>query len=102
VHSSWACEVNKDVLDPASQPVAVELIGTSISSTGNGHDDPHPVEPDNPQVKFYRRRRGYVRVRVERGEAQADYRHLAYVQPAGAAVYTDASFVIPDGEPALR
>jgi alkaline phosphatase D len=102
VHSSWACEVNKDVRDPASESVAVELIGTSISSTGNGHDNPHPVEPDNPQVKFYRRRRGYVRVQMGSSEARADYRHLAYVQPAGAPVYTDHSFVIPDGEPVLN
>jgi alkaline phosphatase D len=102
VHSSWACEVNEDPLDPASEPVAVELIGTSITSTGNGHDDPNPVEPDNPQVKFYRRRRGYVRVSMDRHQAVADYRHLGYVQEPGAPVYTDRSFTIPNGQPVLQ
>ncbi|EHN11888.1 phosphodiesterase/alkaline phosphatase D [Patulibacter medicamentivorans] len=102
VHSNWACEVNRDARDPASTAVAVELIGTSITSTGDGNDSQPAQLADNPQVKWYQRRRGYVRVAVDAREARADYRSLDYVSRPGAPVRTAKSFVVEDGTPRLQ
>jgi alkaline phosphatase D len=103
VHASWACQVNRDVRDPASTPVAVELIGTSITSGGDGTTDaPSPVLPENPQVKFQQSRRGYVHVELTRAQATAEFRHLPYVSRPDAPIGVAARFTVPDGRPELR
>ncbi|WP_320671323.1 alkaline phosphatase D family protein [Patulibacter defluvii] len=102
VHSNWACEINRDTRVPDSQRVGVELIGTSITSTGDGNDSQPAQLADNPQVKWYSRRRGYVRVAVDAREARADYRTVDYVSRPGAPIRTARRFVIEDGTPALR
>jgi len=102
VHASWACEVNRDVRDPASRSAAVELIGTSITSGGDGTDVPTDVLPDNPQVKFQRSRRGWVKVGLNRKEARAEFRHLPFVAKPGAQIAVDATFTVQDGTPKLQ
>lgn len=102
VHASWACEVNRDVRDPASPSAAVELIGTSITSGGDGTDTPTAVLPDNPQVKFQRSRRGWVKIGLDREEARAEFRHLPFVTTPGARIAVDAAFTVQDGVPKLQ
>jgi alkaline phosphatase D len=46
--------------------------------------------------------RGYVRTRITRDELRADFRVLPYVSRPDAPVHARASFIVPDGEPALH
>jgi alkaline phosphatase D len=105
VHSHWAAEVRQRFDDPSSPAVATELVTTSISSGGDGsdsRDDIAAVLPENPHVRYFNGRRGYVRTRITPDEMRADFRVLPYVSRSGAPVHTAASFVVPDRDPALH
>lgn len=100
VHSHWAAEIS----DPRSGPVATELVTTSISSGGDGSDsrpDVDAILPENPHIKYFSNRRGYVRTRLTTGELRADFRTLPFVSRSGAPARTDATFVIADRTPVL-
>ncbi|MEV3901786.1 alkaline phosphatase D family protein [Mycobacterium sp. NPDC050551] len=105
VHSHWAAEVHERPGDVASPVVATELVTTSISSGGDGSDtraDVDAVLPENPHIRYFSNRRGYVRARLTPDEMRADFRVLPYVSRPGAPVRTGASFVVPDRAAALN
>jgi alkaline phosphatase D len=102
VHASYVCDVKADFEDPASATVATELVGTSISSGGDGVENNagDAVQlAENPHIKFINRRRGYLRNRVTRDTWTADYRIVDQVRVAGMPITTRASFVVEDGQP---
>jgi len=104
IHSHCAAEVWQNFDDPASRRVAVELVTTSVSSGGDGSDtrpEIVAVLPDNPHIRYYSNRRGYLRARITPEALRADFRILPYVSRPGAPVSTGASFVVRDGEPVL-
>ena len=104
VHSHWAAEIHENADDPSSAVVATELVTTSITSGGDGSDTRSEIEavlPENPHVRFYNNRRGYVRTQITPGELRADFRVVPYVSRPGADVRTAASFTVPDREAAL-
>jgi alkaline phosphatase D len=105
VHSHRAAEVRERFDDLSSPAVATELVTTSISSGGNGsdsRDDIAAVLPENPHIRYFTGRRGYIRTRITPGELRADFRVLPYVSRPRASVRTGASFVVPDRDPALH
>ena len=105
VHSHWAAEVHERSDDPSSPAVATELVTTSISSGGDGsdtRDEITAVLPENPHIRYFNNRRGYVRTRITPDELRADFRVLPYVSRRGAPVRTGASFVVPDRVPVLH
>ena len=105
VHAHWAAEVHSQFDDPGSPIVATELVTTSISSGGDGSDMRDEIAamlPENPHIRYFSGRRGYVRARFTADEMQADFRVLPYVSRPGAGVQTGASFVVPDRTPALH
>jgi alkaline phosphatase D len=105
VHSSWAAELKADFADPRSATLGAELVGTSISSGGNGSDrhcDTDLILTGNPHLKFFDNHRGYVRCTVTPDHLRADYRVVPYVKRPGAPVHTRASFQVDDGRPGLR
>ncbi|MGH3570087.1 MAG: alkaline phosphatase D family protein, partial [Pseudonocardia sp.] len=57
---------------------------------------------ENPHLRFYNNRRGYVRTRFTPGSMTADFRVLSHVQRPGAPVQTRASFVVEDRSPGLN
>ncbi|GAA4674007.1 alkaline phosphatase D family protein [Phytohabitans rumicis] len=102
VHSSYAFDLKRDVAGPT---IGVELVGTSISSAGNGMD----ISPmgqkfldSNPHLKLVNERRGYVVCRLTGSELRADFRILPYVDRPGAPVSTHRSFVVEAGNPGLN
>lgn len=104
VHAHWAAEVYERAGDPLSHRVATELVTTSISSGGDGSDtraDVEAVLPENPAVRYFSNRRGYVRTRISAAEMRADFRTVPFVTHPGAPVQTGASFTVPDGLPRL-
>jgi len=104
IHSHCAAEVWQRFDDPSSRRVAVELVTTSISSGGDGSDTKPEIAavlPENPHIRYFSNRRGYLRARITPEALRADFRILPYVSRPGAPVDTGASFVVLDGEPVL-
>ena len=105
VHANYVCDVKEDFNDPASRTVATELVGTSISTGGNGMEQGanDPVQlAENPHIKFINRNRGYVRNVITPSQWTADFRVVDFVTAPGAPVRTRASFVIEDGRPGAQ
>lgn len=100
VHASYASEIPADYRDPGSAPVAVEYVGTSLSSGGNGVDAiPRVVDAlgNNPWMKYHNARRGYIRCDVTPDAWLAEYRLLPRVDDRDAPIATRASFTTPAG-----
>ncbi|MGI8332024.1 alkaline phosphatase D family protein [Actinomadura scrupuli] len=105
VHSNWAADLKSDFGDPESATVGAELVGTSISSGGNGsdtHTDTEIILAQNPHLRFFDNHRGYVRCTVTPDHLRADFRVVPYVSLPGAPVFTRASFQLDAGRPGLR
>jgi alkaline phosphatase D len=102
IHSNFVNDLKLDFSDPKSPTVATELVGTSISSGGDGQDLPtngRQVLSENPFLKFYNAQRGYVSCDVSPGRMRAEFKVVEYVSRLGAPTKTRASFVIEDGRP---
>ena len=105
IHKNWANEliVDSDRLD--SKSVATEFVGTSISSSGDGEDQPATVSQmmsENPFVKYHNAERGYVSCQVTQSEWTTHYRTVPYVSRRGAPLNTRASFVVESNRPQLN
>lgn len=102
-HSTFANDILRDFDDPSSPVVASEIVGTSISSNGDGEVyGPYygPMIRFDPHIKFFDGdRRGYVRCRVEPAQMQADLRVVSTVSRPDAPESTFASFIIENGRP---
>ena len=105
VHNSWANEVKTSVKDPNGKNVAVEFVGTSITSGGDGTDinkDTAQILQENQHIKFFNNQRGYVRCKVTQQTWQVDYQFVPYVTRPGAPISTRASFVVEEGKSNLK
>jgi alkaline phosphatase D len=105
VHSSWANEVKENFDDPGSKNAAVEFVGTSISSGGDGSDQrdntPQILE-ENPHIKFFNNQRGYVRCKLNHQSWQTDFLIVPYVTRPGAPIEVRASFKVKAGTSILE
>lgn len=105
IHSNWANDLIADFDDLDSQVVASELVGTSISSGGDGARIPKnhaELMAENPFVKFHNAERGYVRCDVSPRAWKSDYQVVEYVSRPGAPLVTRASVVIEDQKPGVN
>ncbi len=105
IHSHWAAEIRERFDDPSSAVVGTELVSSSITSGGDGSETRPEIAAllaENPHIRFFNNRRGYVRTRITPGELRADFQVLPFVSRPDAAVQTRASFVVPDREPTLH
>jgi alkaline phosphatase D len=102
VHQSWANDLKADYHDPDSATIGAELVCTSISTGGDGTATTAvPDVADNPHLKFFSNRRGYVRTMITTGRIQADFRALDRISRPGAEARTAGSFVIEPDRPGL-
>ncbi|MFB7911460.1 alkaline phosphatase D family protein [Kitasatospora sp. NPDC056076] len=105
VHVAYAMDVKRDFDDPGSRTVGVEIVGTSVSSDGDGEEKPSnwaTLTAANPHMKFYDGRRGYTTLTLDRHRARADYRTVSHITRPGGTVSTAASFVTEAGNPGLH
>jgi alkaline phosphatase D len=105
IHRNWANELIADFDRLDSQRVGVELVGTSISSSGDGTNVPRNaagIAAENPFVKFLNEERGYVSCELTPQRWRVDYKTVPFVSRPGAPLNTRASFVVENGRPALQ
>ena len=99
-HSNYA-----GLLRDRDRPVAVEFVGTSISSDGDGQDMP-PWGPqflaNNPQLKFINNQRGYLRCDVTRDEWRTNFMVLDKISTPGGTLGKRATWAMERGRPDLR
>lgn len=102
VHQHYAADLKADFDDPDSATLGSELVGTSISSGGDGSGQHSPEQlAENPHIKYHNRQRGYVRCELTPATWRADFKVVDYVRVPGAPIRTDASFVVQAGRPGL-
>jgi alkaline phosphatase D len=104
-HENWANELWNDFDSAEPRPVAVEFLGTSISSSGDGPDKPPYLEEllrENPCVKYHNDERGYLMCEVTPERWRTDFKTVEYVTRPGAPMNTRATFTINSGDPHLH
>ncbi|HET9275226.1 MAG TPA: alkaline phosphatase D family protein [Gemmatimonadales bacterium] len=105
IHTSFAADLKQRFDDSAAPAIAVEFVGTSISSGGDGMEEwpswPR-IAPNAPHIRYHCARRGYVRCEVTPDRWRSDYRLLPFVVQPDAPVETRASFVTAFGRPGLE
>jgi len=102
VHSNWVTEIKSDFRDANSRALGVEWVGTSVSSAGDGFDEPDAVAmrvlEENPHIHFFNGNRGYTICRVTPNRWRTDFRVVPYVSRQGAPLFTRAAFAVNSGE----
>ena len=104
VHRHYANDLRLDYDDPASRPLGVELVTTSVTSGGDGSARTAMTDvqlAEGSDLHFADSRRGYLVTRFDREHLRADFRVLTRVSRPGAQATTAASFVVEDRVPAL-
>lgn len=100
IHESWVADLHVGDLD--SPVVATELVGTSITTDGDGWDF-GPGEDEmlarNPHMKWHDIRRGYVRAEVTPERLAASFRVVPWIRERGSPVETRTVWVVEDGKP---
>jgi alkaline phosphatase D len=102
IHSNWIGDLKVDYKNEKSPVVGTELVGTSISSGGDGNDQTPQAAarlPENPQIKFYNNQRGYVRCEITKEKLAADFRVVEKVSVQDSAISTRATFAVENGRP---
>lgn len=106
IHCNWANELGPDFETPDALPAAVEFVGTSITSGGDGGDHgkyaPARLQAENPGVQFFNNERGYVSCEVTPAHWRTDYRTVPYVSRPGAPIQTRATFMVESGRSQLQ
>ena len=105
VHAHWASEVLQDFRAADSPVVGSEFVCSSITSGGDGYDEPtgqHPWAAYNPNLRFWTNLRGYVNTRITPDQLRVDYRCVTRVKVPDQPVFTRASFVVEDGVRGMR
>ena len=105
IHSNWANELRIDDRKAEEQPVATEFVATSLSSGGNGVDQPGNIDQllrANPCVKFHNMQRGYILCDVTPKQWRSDYRVVDQVTRPGGKTASRASFVVESGHPIIH
>jgi alkaline phosphatase D len=103
VHAFNVADLKQNFDDPASETIASEFVGTSITSQGAPMERVKPLLAKNPHVKFVESsRRGYLRLDLTQAHCRADLRALETVKTPDGACETLKSFVVEDGRPGPR
>ena len=106
IHSSWVNEVRADDARATDAPVAVEFVGTSIASGGDGGSHAPWVPPEavaqQPHIRWHDGRRGYVTCAVTPEAWTAEYRTVPYVSRPGAPIETPTRWRVAHGRAAVE
>lgn len=105
VHANYVNDLRVDDREEDKPVVAAEFVGTSISSGGDGEDQPKDIArllSDNPGLRYHNRERGYVRCTLTPELWSTDYVTIPSVTEAGALATVRAKFVVEAGRPGVQ
>jgi phosphodiesterase/alkaline phosphatase D-like protein len=105
VHANFGADLKLDFDDPASPTVGTELVGTSISSAGDGadlDDWTRTIEAEGPHIAFANHQRGYVSCTVTPEKWSADYRVADKVTARTGAMSTRTTLTVANGVPGIQ
>ena len=104
-HETWVGNLVTDFDDPASAPIATELVGTSITSGGDGavHAEFAQQElGENPHIVYENDRRGYFICDVTPASMTSELRTVDKVTTRDGLVTTTAKFRVESGRPGVQ
>jgi alkaline phosphatase D len=93
------------LLHDRDHPVAVEFVGTSISSDGDGQDIPGwgpKFMANNPQLKFINNQRGYLTCDITPDEWRTNFMVVDKVSTPDGKLSKRATLAVAHGESSLR
>ncbi len=99
-HQNYAGEIE----GKAGKPIAVEFVGTSISSSGDGQDRRGGYDRMmalNPNIKFNNAQRGYLICEVTPETWKTDFRVVDQIGRPGAPIKTRATATVERGKPGV-
>jgi alkaline phosphatase D len=102
IHLSGLGVVTQDGTEPTTDPIATELVGTSISSSFPAAfvDAIGAIASASPAIHYVEaRHRGYVVVELTPDELRADYRYVSTTAEPRAERSTGASWRVRAGDP---
>ena len=102
IHLNWVNDLQLDFQDPKSPIVGTELVGTSMTSAGNGGNfipEYERAADQNDFVKWYNSNRGYVTCELTPEKWISYFRCIPYVDKPGAPIETKGTFTIEQGRP---
>ena len=105
IHTNWVADLKADWKNEKSAVVGTEFVGTSISSGGDGSDErptTAALYSENPHLKWFNARRGYVKCTVTAKEYRADYRIVPYVLKPRAPISTPTSWTVENGRTGVK
>ena len=105
IHLNWVNDLQLNFEDPKSPIVGTELVGTSMSSSGNGGNRIPEYEraaANNDFVRWYNSNRGYVSCDLKPTSWTTHFRATPFVDKPSAPIFTPASFVIDEGQPGAK
>ena len=103
-HANWTNEIRTE---GGNKPmVAVEFVGTSIASGGDGSDRSNffndAVASENPQVKWQNNRRGYVICEVTPDTWRTEFKTVPFVSKPDAPIETASKWRLAHGRAAIE
>jgi alkaline phosphatase D len=104
IHNNWAGELKKDFLNEKSSTLGIELVGTSISTDGDGfdiNDNYRRRLAEQPYVKFFNSQRGFLRNTVTPEKWQVDFQVVDKVTAPDGRMATRKSLVIESGKSSI-
>ncbi|MCA9079774.1 MAG: alkaline phosphatase D family protein [Planctomycetaceae bacterium] len=105
IHLNWVNDLQLDFQDPNSPLVGTELVGTSMTSAGNGGNfipEYERAAEQNDFVRWYNSNRGYVSCELTPDRWTSYFRTTPFVDKPGAPLETKATFVIEAGMPGAK
>ena len=105
IHLNWVNDLQLDFTDPESPLVGTELVGTAMTSGGNGGNvipEYERAASQNDFVRWYNSNRGYVSCELTPDSWTSYFRVTPYVDRPGAPIQTKGTFVIEDGLPGAK
>lgn len=105
IHLNWVNDLQLDFNDPNSPLVGTELVGTSMTSAGNGGNfipEYERAAEQNDFVQWYNSNRGYVSCELTPQSWTSWFRTTPYVDRPGAPLETKGTWVIEQGMPGAK
>ena len=102
IHVNWVTDLQLDFRKENSPIVGTELVGTALTSGGNGGNTIAEYEraaKQNPFVRWYNSNRGYVTCEVTPNSWTSHFRVTPFVDKPDSPILTKASFIIENGKP---